>query len=515
VSGDRRPGPLPGLLALHLIAGGVLAAGYRLQINPDGIAYISSARKYLSGHFADAATGFWSPMYSWLLAPLLAVRVPPLLATKVLDLAAGALVVVAAWRLMGHLALDVRVRVAVGLTLVVIVLHFGLTVATPDLLSAAFVLLYLAVVGGPARAEDRQAVAAGLLGGAAYLSKAYALGFVVIHVAVLTAFRLWRASEPRRRVLRGAALTLGALAVVVLPWALAISAKYGRLMLSDAGRLSWTYDGPGRPGYPMQRDGFIAPPDADAVSAWDDPGRLSLPDWSPLRSPEERRHFVGLVQQNAARVAAIAQGFSLLALPIAVAGVLLAASRLDPPPTRPVWTLVSASLLYPAGYLVFHLRDRFLVVVCVVLLLLGALAAVALGRALELGRAARAIALAVVCLSFLHAPVAGLRAAWGDGAQWPEMARDLQAVPAGARVASNGRWRQTLYVAFHGGWRYFGEPRPGAQPDEVETDLRRHGVEYFLVWGDPSALPFVARWPQVARSGALKAYRVGGVSSRP
>jgi hypothetical protein len=181
-----------------------------------------------------------------------------------------------------------------------------------------------------------------------------------------------------------------------------------------------------------------------------------------------------------------------------------------------VWTLVSAALLYPTGYLVFHLRDRFLAVCCVLLLLLGAFAAVTLGRVLELGRRGQAIVLALVCVSFLQAPVAGLRAAWGDGAQWREMARELQAVPAGASVASNGRWRQTLYVAFHDGWRYFGEPRPGSTADTVESDLRRHGIEYFLVWGDPSALPFVARWPLVARSGALKAYRVdGGVSSRP
>ncbi|HET9317815.1 MAG TPA: hypothetical protein VFQ51_19630 [Vicinamibacteria bacterium] len=514
-AGDRRPGPLAGLLALHFVAGGLLVAGYRFQINPDGIAYIASARKYLAGHFADAATGFWSPLYTWLLAPLLALRVPPLLATKLLDLAAGALAIAAAWRLMGHLALDIRTRLAAGLTLVVVVLHFGLTVATPDLLSAALVLLYLAVVADPRWAEDRMAILAGLLAGAAYLGKAYALGFVVVHLALLTAVRLKRGTEARPRIVRSAAITLGALAIVVLPWALAISAKYGRFLLSDAGRLSWTYDGPSRPGYPMQRDGFIPPPDERAVSAWDDPGRLSLPDWSPWRSPAERRHFEGLVKQNLASIASIAQGFTLLALPITLAGIVLTASRFDRVPAYPVWTVVSAMLVYPTGYVVFHLRDRFLAIVCIVLLVVGALAAVTLARALRIGRIGQAIALALMCLSFLPAPIAGLRAAWRDGAQWPGMARDLQAVPIGARVASNGRWRQTLYVAFHGGWRYFGEPRPGATPDAVEADLRGHGVEYFLVWGEPSSLPFLARWPVVARSGTLTAYRAPEVSSRP
>jgi hypothetical protein len=81
-------------------------------------------------------------------------------------------------------------------------------------------------------------------------------------------------------------------------------------------------------------------------------------------------------------------------------------------------------------------------------------------------------------------------------------------VPAGARVASNGRWRQTLYLAFHRGWRYYGEPRPGITAEGLEADLRSHGIEYFLVWGDPAGNPLVARWPLVGCSGVLKAYRV-------
>jgi hypothetical protein len=148
----------------------------------------------------------------------------------------------------------------------------------------------------------------------------------------------------------------------------------------------------------------------------------------------------------------------------------------------------------------------------VLLLVLGAFAAGALCRALEIGPRGRGIVLAVVCLSFLGTPIAGLSRAWGDGGLWLETAQDLAAVPAGARVASNGRWRQTLYVSFHGGWRYFGEPRPGASAESIEADLRRHGIEYFLVWGDPSALPFVPGWRLAARSGALKAYRVDPVS---
>src|SRR5262252_9453801 len=82
------------LLVVFFVAAAVLFVGYRFQINPDGVSYISIAQGYLHGDFKHAVNGYWGPLLSWLLVPLLAVKIEPVLATKLLAvLMAGANVV--------------------------------------------------------------------------------------------------------------------------------------------------------------------------------------------------------------------------------------------------------------------------------------------------------------------------------------------------------------------------------------------------------------------------------------
>lgn len=507
----ERRGALAAVLAAYFVLGVVLLPGSAQQINPDGTAYLAGARKYLAGHFADAATGFWSPLYTWLLTAPLALGVPPLLAAKLVDLLAGAAAVVGAWRLLIVLGVGRRLRLAAVLTLVPVVLSFGLSVVTPDLLSCAIVLHFLADVSGPAWwSRPRGGARIGLLMGFAFLAKAYALGFVVVHFALTTSLDLWRARGERYRIGQGAAAALAALLVIAGSWSAALSVKYGRPMISSAGTLNWGYDGPNAPGYPMQRGGFLSPPDLAALSAWDDPTFMSLPGWDPLGSPRERAHMRSLVLRNLADLRAILRRFSALAAVVLAAALLLAGSRVDPPPRRPALILVLATLVYPSAYIALHMRDRYLCVLCVLLLVLGAFAVDALGGWLEDGHRWRArLAAAALCASFLWTPVQVLRSSRGDGRQWAVLAGSFASVPAGARVASNGRWRQSLYLSFHRGWRYFGEPAPDSAPATLPGELQRHAIEYFVVWGDPRTLPFLAAWPEVARGpGGPRVYRV-------
>ena len=506
------------LLAAYAVAGLCLLPGFTDQINPDGVSYLASARKYLAGDFAAAATAFWSPLYTWLLAVPLGLGVPALLSAKLVDLLSGAAALLGTWRLLSALRVDRALRMGAAATAIPVLLGFGLSVATPDLLACAIVLHLLADLAGEEwwtlpHAGPR----AGLLMAAAYLAKAYALGFVAVHFALVLALDLWRTPAERSRIARRAAVALAALLLVVGGWACLLGLKYGRPLVSAAGTLSWGLDGPGNPGYPMQRDGFLPLPDATAQSAWDDPTLLHLPSWNALGSPGERAHFRALVSRNLAELAAIALHFSPLAGVVAVLTVLLAGSHRDPPPRRHAAILALAALVLPAGYLVLHLRERFLSTLCVLLLALGTFAVGALRSWLDGDRRWRgSLAAALLFLSFLAAPIGALRASWGDGRQWAEMARALEAAPAGSLVASNGRWRQSLYLSFHRGWRYLGEPGPNAPPKQVKEELWRQRAAFFLVWGDGPQPPFLSTWEEVARApGAARLYRVPLVTASP
>lgn len=496
------------LLAAYALAGLCLLPGFVHQINPDGVSYIASARKYAAGHVTDAATAFWSPLYTWLLTVPLALGVPALPAAKLLDLTSGALALLGTVRLLTALSVGRALRVGAAATAVPVLLGFALTVQTPDLLASAIALHLLADLAGGTWWNRRWAgPRLGLLMAAAALAKAYALGFVVLVFVPVLLLDLRRAPSDRAAIARRGAAALAVTFALAGAWASLLGLKYHRPVFSSAGTLSWGLDGPSHPGYPMQRDGFLPLPDPSAQSAWDDPTLLRLPSWNALGSAEERAHFRGLVARNVGEVGAIALRFSPLAGLVAAMALLLAGSHLDPLPRRPVAIAALAALANPAGYVVLHLRERFLSTLCVLLLVLGTFA-VGLLRAWP-ARWRMRVAASALFASFLLAPVASLRAGWGEGRQWPELARAFEAAPSGSTIASNARWRPSLYLSFHRGWRYLGEPPPNAPPKRVRDELARQGADFYLVWNDGPQAPFLSTWEEVASApGVARLYRV-------
>jgi hypothetical protein len=77
---------------LYLILGFILLGYYQYQINPDGVGYIQTAEKYLSGDFQGAVDAYWGPLLSWLLIPFLYFNQDPtyaLYVAKILSIIIG------------------------------------------------------------------------------------------------------------------------------------------------------------------------------------------------------------------------------------------------------------------------------------------------------------------------------------------------------------------------------------------------------------------------------------------
>jgi len=80
------------ILILYLVLGLTLLGYYQYQINPDGVGYIQTAWKYLSGDFYGAVNAYWGPLLSWLLIPFLYFNQNPdyaLYSAKILSLILG------------------------------------------------------------------------------------------------------------------------------------------------------------------------------------------------------------------------------------------------------------------------------------------------------------------------------------------------------------------------------------------------------------------------------------------
>src|SRR5207237_6434475 len=108
--------------------------------------YILAARRILSGDLVGAVSAHWSPLFSWLLVPLLAARIEPLLACKLLTASIGAVTIVAMWLIAPLFTRRTSAQIIVTSAFAPIVLAWAASVISPDLLLVCILLFYLFAV---------------------------------------------------------------------------------------------------------------------------------------------------------------------------------------------------------------------------------------------------------------------------------------------------------------------------------------------------------------------------------
>ena len=262
VDRSRWLGRVPVLARAVVIALGAVhawAAVTQFSMNADGIAYLDMADAYLRGDWQTAISPVWSPLYAWVLGPVLHWLQPPMRWEFALVQAVNFAIFVAAllafefywhevtrqaqarmslpppaggvglpgwaWPLLGY---ALFAWTALGL--------IEIWAVTPDMLMAALVYLAAGMVMRLRRGKAMGMLFA-LLGGVlglAYLAKAvmFPLALVLLTLCLLSL-------PDRRRLLPYAAAGLAVFVLLSLPYIAAISQAKGRLTLGEAGRLTY------------------------------------------------------------------------------------------------------------------------------------------------------------------------------------------------------------------------------------------------------------------------------------
>jgi hypothetical protein len=212
----------------------------RFKLVGDTISYIQAARHYSAGETDLAINSWWSPLLPWLIIPFLKLGVEPLLALKLVLAGSGLFFALGVRRLVidctggeGHLIGLVMASMAA------LIMLYG--PPTPDLLFAGVVIWYFVYALQLLRGDSLSgAVKCGVLGGIAYLAKAYALPFVVSHLA-LTFILKFLFIRPIRTSQAFAQLTTALVLIATIsgPWIGIISRHDGHFTISSAGK-HWT-----------------------------------------------------------------------------------------------------------------------------------------------------------------------------------------------------------------------------------------------------------------------------------
>lgn len=229
-------------MTVAIVVWGAIQSRYILG-NIDGISYLSIARQYAAGQWETAINAYWSPLISWLIAPLLVIGVPEILAFNLISGFSGVITVgIGSWLVWRSTSGNFwATGIFLGCTAVFVASNlFSLT---PDMLVVTWVMLFLAVLVHSTRnladvsrrALVWRAVALGAVGTLGYVTKLYLVPvFLVTLLAwwALAALARNRRKESAGGAHRPARIVAGAAAVALilsLPWIATLSVKYGML----------------------------------------------------------------------------------------------------------------------------------------------------------------------------------------------------------------------------------------------------------------------------------------------
>jgi hypothetical protein len=493
------------------------------RIYPDTICYLRQAQYLVEGRVLFSVSAYWSPIFSWCLAPLLWIGMDGLHAVRIVLAAWGAVLVVGAVLLTRRLPVGPKPLALACLLLVAVwVAAMSALLATPDVIVSACLLLYFYCVTSPRLLTDRRvALVSGALGGLSYLAKSYAFPFFLIHFVFsvfLAGARGPVAPEPgaprhrtvARPMLRAWLIGMIGFLVVSAPWIALISWKHGSLTFSTAGLINHQVLAPpyvlpeqARGRGPWPEDWRLWRPPPGRLLAWETPEALPWPSWSPFADLRSLKHQLAHIARNANRlrrilVGADPVGLTLLALLSAPLLALLAPSRESS--YRPRWVFGTV-VLYASGYLLVfmlprHVEPLLWPIGCIWCFhLLAGLRGWLGVHFSSVSSLRRKFAWGLLaCLTVLSFSIAvGRKATDSIGPAADEhhvyrrAASDLKAAGCQGPVATTHR-TGGLYVAYHMGEIFLGRQRARNWQD-CRPEVSAYGVRTYLVWSGEEPAP--------------------------
>ena len=348
----------PGLAAFVTCSALAVVMGVRNadSLNHDAVSYVTLAQHYLDGRFDLVVVGHWSPLFVWLLVPLVAATGDHGLSLHLLS-GFSALVFLTGG-LAALRAFAPRSGVAPG---AIVLAVYGAVrsgaLLTPDLLSAGLFGLATARIIGLTLAPTPSAsqwATAGALIGLCYLAKQVLLPIGVLCLLMVLGARILLHGMRPRLAARAAAGTLAGVLLVGGPWVTALSFKYGTPTFSTAGATTFATIGPPDVDRDHPTNRLFVIPEPGRQSQFEDESILPQASWSPLDSPRYARHFAWFIANNVGTITGAIGELDVLhlGLPAAVAGLVLLLRRREPS-ERWYWSgvfVVGACAVYLATF---------------------------------------------------------------------------------------------------------------------------------------------------------------------
>lgn len=493
------------ILTIYLLLGLFFLNYYQYIINADAISYISIAKYYINGNYADAVNGYWGPLFSWLLVPFLFLGTNPfysLYSVRVLSLLIGIFTIVGIRKLSYQFEMEETIRTVILISMIPVVLYFALiSYITPDLLVTCLLVYYFSIIFHSEYPNNPlNGVLCAIIGVLAYLAKSYVFPFFVVHFTLFNIYYYFNGVKVRKRknVIKNFVLGISIFLVISGVWVGIISQKYDHLTIGTAGEYNEALVGPGIVNHPMLYQGIIQPPNENAVSAWEDPSYIKISSWSPFESVNTFNHQLGILSDNILKIIYYYELFSILSLLIIVASLLLLIKKPFGKSNQILGFSLATIFLYSVGYCLILVEDRYLGVVYIILMLMGGYLINVLFKTDLLNSwdknflsRFKMIILIVFILSFMLLPVSSLlqdtigsNSPYSTGRTLFSLTDSLDNYNVSGRIASDDKWHGSLYLSYYLDSKYYGKIDQNNSMD-LQKELEENNIDYYFVWNNP------------------------------
>lgn len=477
---------------------------YRYQINQDAITYISIAQKYARADWYNAVNGHAYPLISWILAPFLAIGFEPLLTSKIVGLLIGIITIAAMGMLCYQLGFNRQRTLLCQFCSLPAILYFAYTIVTPDLLLAAIMLIYLRCTLAPAYSQTvRYGILCGISGGFAYLTKSYFLLFFLCHFPLLNCWYYFKNNRTERKNIIFSFLAgMVFFSIICLGWSTAISMKYGQTTSSNQGSVILSAISPYRWKGP---DHLVDPPNATAVSIWEDPHEaFAQRHWSPFLSPADFKYWLHFILRNLRVTVWTFFIFSPLGFCICLwyAADMLRRRRFSVSDTIAAY-IIGTCAIFAGGYCLLIAEERYLWPLFFLFIILSMLGLTELikknffkNRALYTGT------LLLFFLSYAAMPAGMLYENMNTGHEHAVLGQKLRhSFAPGSKLVFDTNWYESLFLTFHLQSQIYGTADNIPTP-KLADELQRCAIDYFILWQHtPDEYPFLNNASEVTING--------------
>ena len=286
-----------GAIICQLILLAIAGWQNRQVLSQDGIQYIAASRHYIEGHLDLAVNGYWGPLLSWLMIPIIILTDNSVLAARIVM--GFSAVVFLLGSILVLRALQVHpAGVVLGTWIVSLAsIDWSVSATTPDLLMGGAICFAICGLMSHGWLQNRRTqFLTGILFGLAYLAKSVVLPMTfLLLVGIGSLWTINRFANPKL-VLRGFVITLLGFGLIALPWLGVLSLKYHRFVFSTSANIAHIIVGPLANGHPA----IYNVPEPGRNSWWEDPPYklYSDIDWSPFQSRAYFMYQLGVIAHN-------------------------------------------------------------------------------------------------------------------------------------------------------------------------------------------------------------------------